>query len=258
MRTALALLVVLFLGCSSAAPNPVVEGPPGQQGVAGPQGPVGPQGPAGKDGVSAVSVEQLPAGTSCPNGGVALKDADGGSAALCNGSPGQTGQTGQTGAQGPQGPAGTPAKGMVVWGADGGLIGSVVPLHLLISEVFIEQYNCIGVINYQTNRIEGLEGTLFYSQTNCQGTPYVQATGNFLFPLGCLDVNGTVYKTRQPVQVSRITYQSRQYKQVAMTEDGGIVTSTQCDNVSTWDHLAPVEVIPQFDEPVGPFTFGSR
>jgi hypothetical protein len=121
-------------------------------------GAVGPQGPAGADGA------QGPMGLTGPTGADGAVGPTG-----PEGPQGPIGLTGPTGPGGPQGPAGAPGSGRRVYDANGIALGD-----------FISQTNAgaqIGVmggdnniywINFFGNRV----GQVWYTQANCQGTPF--------------------------------------------------------------------------------------
>jgi hypothetical protein len=83
-------------------------GPTGDTGPTGYMGPIGARGDTGPTGPSggSVLVSTVPPGEICPEGGVAIEDAAGGTDYVCSGIEGPAGETGPTGPQGPAGPDG--------------------------------------------------------------------------------------------------------------------------------------------------------
>lgn len=82
------------------------QGPAGAPGETGPAGVMGPAGPSGSPGAS-LTVAALDAGhPSCPGGGAAIIQADGGLTPVCHGLVGPQGVAGAQGIQGPQGDTG--------------------------------------------------------------------------------------------------------------------------------------------------------
>jgi hypothetical protein len=274
------LVVSLAVGCASPVPEkePVV-GPQGSAGLSGNQGPkgdVGPQGPAGADGkngidgVSAVAVISISDAGTCPNGGVKLLDQDGGSAVVCNGTNGSSGRDGATGATGstgltgaagaqgvagPQGPQGITPVTLTAYSADGGEIGPLLvtgPSNPLVY-VYIKQTNCIGTIDWGTQKVDANQNSVLYTGPGCTGTSFVTLGQTAFFPTSCLRVGSLYFRSTNPVTV--------QYRQAQSTRvsfdlpDGG--SQVSCEIVGD---SGPSVQLEQFSMPSfsGPFSFGSR
>lgn len=105
------LILVVLVGCASAAPTQGEPGPQGDQGIQGPRGQEGVPGPTG-----------------------------------AQGSTGVIGPQGLQGIQGNTGPAGMDAKRLGVWAGDGGFIGPYVE-----GGVYVESLGCSMEIDYAKN-----------------------------------------------------------------------------------------------------------
>jgi hypothetical protein len=81
----------LLSHCTSLE-TPITWNQQGQPGPQGPAGPTGTDGTNGKDGVSPTVTQLAPGDPNCTNGGAAIKDADGSTAYVCNGTDGKDGQ----------------------------------------------------------------------------------------------------------------------------------------------------------------------
>lgn len=276
-----ASVVLLFVcACSSGK-----QGDPGTQGATGSQGPVGPtgltgatgpagiQGPAGVQGPAGpatVSVRAVDAGSACPAGGAVLTDSDGGQVTICSGQNGAQGIQGTQGAFGAQGATGAPglqgiagASSVALFSADGGRVGNI---DVAGQMVFVEALGCFAQVDAADNVVVGygalgngsISGQVFWTGTNCTGTPVAPARGiTYSLPLYCWAYGNKTYRAVQPFVPQMITVQSLGGVQAPL--DGGAAIYSSCSAVTSYQTqmaFAMEEVVmPAF---IGPFTVGVR
>ena len=219
------LVVVLFVGAGCASPEVVVgpEGPVGPQGPSGPVGPRGDQGPAG------------PAGPPGPAG-----------------PQGQPGATGAQGPVGPQGPIGLPgASALSLFSADGGRVGPVGMVGINAYSVFVEDAECIVVIDLSKPRLEPYPQPIYFDQSDCAGNALIATMDEV--PLACFNHGSTVYRAAQPLMLQTVMVRSVGTN-VGVLPDGGILT--QCTNLqpNMKSGLAAQTVVLRSYE--GPFRIG--
>lgn len=253
-KLVLAVLVV-SAGCAVQTPPEPVTGPQGEVGPAGPQGvkgDIGLTGPQGPSGLSGIAISRI-------DGGVSLKDSDGGAAVVYDGPQGVQGQKGDTGAQGiqgPQGPIGLHAYNLSVWDGDGGVVGLVFPdWNSKYNTVFIEATACAVQLDLPTGTIVPVQTMVYFSQPNCTGSSWIDSN-IIMFPIGCYAVSTQTYRVTQPVTAAPATAASVADPAGPTLPDGG--TSVRCRNGSFPVNGGMVVERVTLPNISGPFTFGTR
>lgn len=271
MRFILVCFVAVGCACNnSAAPSfdagegvvgPQGEkGEPGLQGIQGPQGERGPQGIQGPPGGALVNINDVTSNSTCPNGGVQLVEADGGAHYICNAAPGAKGDTGAVGMTGPagaQGPMGPPTPSLSFFSADGGIIGQAMMNPSsgtggALDVVFAKDWGCVAHVNFNTNKVEGFDGRIYYTGQNCTGTAFIQAPAP-MFPATCISAGPQTWKALQPVLVQQMNSQSS-YAVQGSTADGGQLVGCLPWVSSGLYGVAAQQVTAS--NITGPFTFG--
>jgi hypothetical protein len=169
-----------------AAVQNIHTGAPGPQGPQGAEGPVGTAGAAGARGAAGPAGPAGPAGSAGPMGPTGAQGASGSAGAV--GLQGPAGATGAAGATGPQGPAATSIN---VYDANSVVIGQYFPAgEVLITSQGNPFYIYVSVSGFGSSGYY-----LYFSTTDCTGTPYFWIGAGQLIPIATTSALGssTVY-----------------------------------------------------------------
>jgi hypothetical protein len=166
------------------------------------------------------------------------------------GDKGDQGVSGPIGPQGPQGPAGVGEKQLHLYDGNGQDLGLLINVEhensdIIEFQTYIKSVGMFFSFNLHDNFLEPLDSQIiYYSGTNCIGTPY---RNGYVAPMGTVGGLNRFFKTKEFLPNSKVSISS------SLNKDG---SCTNFDGAGMFSFkIALEEVEPPFTLPlVGPYS----